>query len=102
MKILKPDMLSTIKHFMNNGKLPGGMNSSFISLIPKVKIHMMIKDFRPVSLIKSSLKFLSKILTNRLLSVMDKLIKPNQTGFIRGRQFQKEYLLQMRLCIKSN
>lgn len=82
---LKRDMMNTIKCFMKHGKLRGGMNSSFISLIPEVKSHILIKDFRPISLINCSLKVLSKLLTNRILSVMDKLISPNQTGFIRGR-----------------
>lgn len=87
------DMMSTIRHFMNNGKLPQDMNSSFISLIPKVQLPMLIKDFRPISLINCSLKILFKILTNRILSILDKLVSPNQTGFIRGRQISEGILI---------
>lgn len=84
---------SLLKGFIETGKLPSGMNFSFISLIPKVKLPMMIKDFRPISLINCSLKLFSKILTNRIISVMDKLISPNQTGFIRGRQISEGILI---------
>lgn len=41
--ILKDDMLQTIQTFMLNGELPNGMNSSFISLIPKVKFQCILK-----------------------------------------------------------
>lgn len=91
--LLKDEMLRTIKTFMDSGKLPGGMNSSFISLVPKVKLPSLVKDFRPISLINCSLKLLSKILTSRITSVMDKLISPNQTCFIRGRQISEGILI---------
>lgn len=63
---IKEDMLKTFSHFMESGQLPGGMNSSFITLIPKVMNPSSIKDFRPISLIYCSLKILSKILIDRL------------------------------------
>lgn len=78
---------------MINSEHSNGMNSSFISLIPKVKSPMQIKDYRPISLINCSLKILSKILTNRLSRVMSKLISSNQTGFIKGRQISEGILI---------
>lgn len=91
--LLKEDMLKDFKKFMVSGELPRGMNSSFISLVPKVKIPSQIKDYRPISLINCSLKILTKTLTNRLVGVMDKLISPNQTGFIKGRQISEGILI---------
>lgn len=90
---LKMDLMDTINFFMDKGKLPQGMNSSFFSLIPKVKLPKVIKDFRPISLINCSLKILSKILTNRMLRLMDKLVSPNQTGFIKGRKISEGILI---------
>lgn len=91
--IIKHKMLETVQSFMANGTLPYGTNSSFICLIPKVKEPVQIKDYTPISLINCSLKMLSKILTNRLSKVIGKIISPNQTGFIKGRQISEGILI---------
>lgn len=91
--LLKEKLLKDFQKFMISGELPVGMNSSFIRLIPKVKLPTQIKDYRPISLINCSLKILSKVLTTRLTGVMNKLISPNQTGFIRGRQISEGILI---------
>lgn len=44
-----------------------------------------MKDFRPISLYIVSYKIVSKILTNRLNSVMHKLVGPEQSGFMASR-----------------
>lgn len=77
--------MDCIYNFLDKGSLLGGMNSSFITLIPKVDMPSQVKDFRPISLINCSLKVLSKLLTNRQAVVMDKIITPNQSGFMEGR-----------------
>lgn len=43
-------------------------------------------DIRPISLIGCVYKVLSKMLFNRLAKVIHKLISPNQTAFLHGRQ----------------
>lgn len=65
--------------FMKEGVLPAGMNSSFITLVPKVRNPTIFADFRPISLINCSLKVLSKLLASRLAVVLDKLISKHQT-----------------------
>lgn len=79
------------------------MNSSFIILIPKVEHPSHIKDFRPITLINCSLKVLSKILTTRLSSVIDKVIGPTQSWFIRGRKISGGILItnEIVLSIKN-
>ena len=42
------------------------MNASFLTLIPKKCNAINIKDFRPISLVGSVYKLLSKVLANRL------------------------------------
>ena len=44
-----------------------------------------IKDFRPISLVGSIYKLLSKVLANRLRRVMDNLISESQNSFVGGR-----------------
>ncbi|GJZ74574.1 reverse transcriptase domain, reverse transcriptase zinc-binding domain protein [Tanacetum coccineum] len=43
-------------------------------------------DYRPISLIGCAYKVITKILATRLFKVMPKIISPNQTAFISGRQ----------------
>jgi hypothetical protein len=61
------------------------LNFAILSLIPKEPGATSMKKFRPISLINCIFKIFSKVLTNRLGLVMDFLIAPNQTAFIRGR-----------------
>nr|GEV18679.1 RNA-directed DNA polymerase, eukaryota, reverse transcriptase zinc-binding domain protein [Tanacetum cinerariifolium] len=68
------------------GKFPQGVNSAFITLIPKVSNPLFIKDYRPISLIGFHYKIVTKILSNRLSMVIDSIISSEQSAFISGRQ----------------
>lgn len=83
---IKNKVYSSFLNFAQNLKVPKGFNSSFISLVPKVKDPNEMHDFRPISLINCSAKLLTKILANRLTPLMSKLIDDTQTWFIKGRQ----------------
>lgn len=64
------------------------INSSFITLVPKILAPKSVNDFRPISLLNSSLKLLTKLIANRLQSVILKVVHTNQYGFIKGRSIQ--------------
>ena len=66
--------------------IPKGCNSSFIALIPKIPNANLVKDFRPISLIGSIYKIISKILTNWLVAVLGDIVSDVQSAFIKGRQ----------------
>ncbi|GJT84285.1 hypothetical protein Tco_1058627 [Tanacetum coccineum] len=57
--------------FFENGNLPSGFNSSFITLIPKVDNPLVVSDFCPISLIGAKYKIIAKILAKRLSRVID-------------------------------
>ena len=65
---------------------------------------MYVNDYRPISLVSLPLKFLTKLLANRLQKVIISLVHKNQYGFIKTRTIQDclgwayEYL---HLCHKS-
>jgi len=63
-----------ISDFNKNGKLTRGINTTFIALIPKIDSPQRINDFRPISLVGSLYKILSKVLANRLKSMMGNII----------------------------
>lgn len=53
---IKTNMLECIWDFQDNGYLPCGLKSSFITMIPKVNDPLLVKDFRPISRINCSPK----------------------------------------------
>jgi hypothetical protein len=80
------------------------INSSLITPIPKCQNPTNANDFRPISLLNSVLKIITKLLANRLQKIILKLVHKNQYGFLKDRSIQDclgwafEYLFQ---CHKS-
>ncbi|XP_071714472.1 uncharacterized protein [Rutidosis leptorrhynchoides] len=85
-EIMKADIISAVNNAINSRSLSKGATSSFITLIPKSTKPMHTNDFRPISLIGAFHKIIAKLLALRLAKVIDKIISPEQTAFIRGRQ----------------
>jgi hypothetical protein len=54
-------------------------------LLPKSSQAMAIKDYRPIVLIHLIGKLISKVLSNRLATQLDKLVHKSQSAFIKGR-----------------
>jgi hypothetical protein len=65
----------------------------FITLIPKKDNADQVKDFRPISLVHSFAKLITKILASRLASRLNDLVSPNQNAFIKGRFIQDNFML---------
>ena len=64
------------------------MNSSYITLIPKKRSPEHVGDYRPISLTGMGLKFLSKMIANRLQLQIVKCLHKNQYCFIKSRTIQ--------------
>nr|GEY15668.1 RNA-directed DNA polymerase, eukaryota, reverse transcriptase zinc-binding domain protein [Tanacetum cinerariifolium] len=69
-----------------DGSFPKGSNSSFIALILKVTDAKFVIDFRPISLIGCVYKVVTKILANRLATVISDLVSDIQSAFVANRQ----------------
>jgi retron-type reverse transcriptase len=65
-----------------------GLNTSFITLIPKVSSTATINYFRPISLLSIAIKLITKMVANRLQPKIPSLINRNQYGFIKNRSIQ--------------
>lgn len=76
------------------------MNNTFITLIPKKHDAKDLKDYRPISLLSSVYKIISKTLTARLKPVMKGIIGQPQSAFIEGKQILDNVLIANE-CIKD-
>nr|GEV29351.1 RNA-directed DNA polymerase, eukaryota [Tanacetum cinerariifolium] len=83
--LIGPDMYIAVEWFFTHNSFSRGCNASFISLIPKVHDPKSLNDFRPISLIGSLYKVVSKILAMRLSLVIPDLISDVQTAFLPNR-----------------
>jgi len=83
---MREELMHYVSDFHRNGKLLKGINSTFITLIPKKDVPQSLNDFRPISLVGSLYKVLAKLLANRLKSVIGSVISDSQSAFVQGRQ----------------
>jgi len=77
--------MALVRAFENNELDIARLNYVMLTLIPKENNATDMKKFRPIALINCSFKIFSKALNNRLTRIIDRLISPNQTAFIKGR-----------------
>eukprot|EP00253_Pinus_taeda_P035869 PITA_35869 len=83
--LVKPDLLRMIRGFMRKARIGGGINSTFLSLIPKEINPRSFDRYRPISVCNASYKIVSKLLASRIKPLLQKLISPAQGGFVKGR-----------------
>ena len=64
----------------------GSGKKRFVSLIPKKKKDpLLLKNWRPISLLNTDYKLATKCLATRLEKVLPHLTESDQTGYIKGR-----------------
>lgn len=86
--IIKNDFYELCWAFQNNNVCLQSINASFITLIPKIQSPSSISNYRPISLLNSSIKLVTKLLGNRLQTIITSLVHKNQYGFIKNRTIQ--------------
>jgi len=85
--IIKDDFYCLCDDFHNGSVCLQSINGSHITLIPKVDAPSHPSDFRLISLLNTSIKIITKLLSNRLQKIMQ-VVHQNQYGFIKGRTIQ--------------
>ncbi|XP_066391692.1 uncharacterized protein [Miscanthus floridulus] len=99
--IIKQDFYDLCHSFYSDDVCLGSINSSYITLIPKVDNPKYVGDFRPISLLNTSVKLLTKILANTLQSSVIPLIHRNQYGFIRTRTIKTAWYGHLNIYISA-
>jgi hypothetical protein len=84
--LMEDDILKVIEESRSKGMVLGEINSTFMTLIPKVNETRSFDDFRPILLCNVFYKSISKIIANRLKRVLARVISKEQFSFITKRQ----------------
>jgi hypothetical protein len=86
--IIRDDIYELCMDFFNGVVDLQAINNSFITLVPKVNSPMSISEFRHIFLINCIVKIITKLMGDRLQSVIIPLVHQNQYGFIKTRIIQ--------------
>jgi hypothetical protein len=84
-EVVKDDLIAMFNELYNDKLDLYRLNFAMITLIPKENEARSMKKFRPISLLNCSFKIFTKVLTNRLARIINRLISYHQSAFIRGR-----------------
>lgn len=91
--IVGPAVCSLIKAIFKDPRKVKEINDTMITLVPKVEPVTSIKEMRPISLCNVTYKAVTKILSQRLRVVLDKLISPVQCSFVPNRQSRDNIII---------
>ncbi len=79
-------LVKSINYSFRNGMLSDSQRRGIISLIPKEgKDEMLLKNWRPISLLNVDYKIAAKVIANRMRNVLSSVISNDQTGFLPNR-----------------
>jgi hypothetical protein len=87
--LIGEDLLAMVEETRRLGSVMGGLNATFLTLIPKTNCPRSFDDFRPISLCNLCYKIITKIIANRLKPFLSRYISCEQLGFLKGRHIQE-------------
>ena len=82
---LKNILLNALNECFALGEMSDTQKTGIITMIYKKGDHRNLENWRPISLLNCDYKIMAAILAARLQSVIDQIINPVQTGYIKHR-----------------
>ena len=82
---VKSIVITTALDFLNHGTVPSHFHDTHIALIPKTKNPESVTDYRPISLCNMAYKLASKVVANRMKTVLQEIVCENQSAFVAER-----------------
>lgn len=84
--LVKDPFMRSLEFSLQTGTLTDGQRLGVITLLPKKDLDKtLVSNWRPITLLNSDLKIISKALAKRLQSCVKDVVAEDQSGFIRGR-----------------
>jgi hypothetical protein len=86
-EIIKEDLIAMFNAWFRDHRDLFRLNFAMITLIPKENDAKSMKKFRPISLLNFSFKIFTKVLTDRLARLIDRLISYINIPLLEGDLF---------------
>ncbi|XP_060210656.1 uncharacterized protein LOC132637608 [Lycium barbarum] len=84
-EVIKADVFSVVKDFFEGQTLPKSITHTNLVLLPKKNVVEAFSDMRPISLSNFINKVISRVVHDKLDKLLTRVISPNQSGFVKGR-----------------
>jgi hypothetical protein len=81
---LRYDLMALFRDFRDNMLSLHSLNFGTIILLSKSKESVAIQQYRPICLLNVSFKIFTKVATNRIFTIAQKIIGPTQIAFVPG------------------
>jgi hypothetical protein len=91
--LIKADLMALIREFHKGNLALYSLNFMTIILLPKCAKALTIQQYRSICLLNVSFKIFTKVLTNRLVGVVQKVIQPTQSAFLPGRNIMEGVII---------
>jgi hypothetical protein len=91
--LIKADLMALFREFHRGDLALYSLNFMTIILLPKCAEALTIQQYRPICLLNVSFKIFTKVLTNRLVGVVQKVIQPTQSAFLLGRNIMEGVII---------
>ncbi|XP_059306374.1 uncharacterized protein LOC132057787 [Lycium ferocissimum] len=95
--IVGADVYNVVKAFFNGQTLPKSVTHTNLVLLRKKEIINNFSDLRPISLSNFINKIITRVIHDRLESILPSLISQKQSGFVKGRNIIENVLLTQKV-----
>jgi hypothetical protein len=86
--IIKDDVFKAVTEFFTSSWILPGYNSNINALLPKTPDVISKDQYRPIAMANFKFKIISKILVDRLASILPVVVSQEQMGFIHDRNIK--------------
>ncbi|WMV21122.1 hypothetical protein MTR67_014507 [Solanum verrucosum] len=101
-EIIGDDATKLVRAFFCGQELTKFVTHTNIVLLPKKESVRSFSDLRPISLSNVLNKIISRVIHERILLVLPKIISPTQSGFVKGRSITENVLLAQEIIRDMN
>ena len=92
-ELIKDEVWQVVEESRSMHWILPSRNATFIALVPKEDSSITPDKFRPIALCNVIYKIITKVIANRLKSLLPLLISPEQSRYVEGRQILDGILL---------
>nr|XP_025679104.1 uncharacterized protein LOC112779059 [Arachis hypogaea] len=100
--ILSKEVCGVVKQIFREGSVPEDLGETTVVLIPKTSQPKSLNQLRPISCCNFVYKIVTRVLVGRLRRVLDAIISPVQSAFVKGRLIQDNIVIVQEAFHKLN